>query len=375
MYLTLNQMQNALGDDLTVRFREEIVGGRSVTIVSYMIANDELWNKPLGIEARGVTFDTESGDLISLPFEKFFNVNEKSFTQASLFGDAEITPLDKYDGSMITPVVINGEVFVKTKKSFYSDVAQAAQKNLPENVRDLCIFMSEMNATPIFEYMSPENKVVIDYGNDPKWTLLAARRHEDGEYVNLPSLAGIALVYGVDCVVKNPNDLESCQVHDVLLTAAQIEGVEGWVFQHEGKRYKVKTQWYLDRHRMLDVRERDIAELVLDEKLDDVMPNLIAANVDLEVVHQIEKEVILMLNTVYRVVERAGREAAAIKNKKERAEFVLKNYPRVQKMVFRAAINGDIDDRLVTQWVRDNNLKEFSLRSIGNPKFGNDPDA
>ena len=57
-----------------------------------------------------------------------------------------------------------------------------------------------------------------------------------------------------------------------------IEGKEGWIIQFEnGKMVKLKTPWYIDRHRLFTEdlnRENTLISLILDENIDDVIAQL-----------------------------------------------------------------------------------------------------
>ncbi len=366
MYLSLKDFDH-LRDDQTVRFREEVVDGVPLTIVVYMIANDDLWNKDLGEECRGITFFSETGELASLPFEKFFNVNEKAHTQSHLIEKEEIKfILEKHDGSMITPALINGEVFLKTKKSFFSDVALEAQENMSARVRSLCSAALTSNLCPIFEYTSPDNKVVVDYGDDPNFTLLAIRDMVDGSYLSWDSLVLFAKYYGVDIV---PRVSKFKTVKDLLDVTKTAEGIEGWVVYTDRGRYKVKTQWYMDRHRLIDIRERDIARFVLEETLDDMIPSLIEGEADLEVVRRIEREVATDLSRIMANIELYGSMAKDIPLGKERADWVSANAGVLSKFVHRAARDLENSDESIRDFYRQSHLSNFSLRSIGNPNF------
>jgi tRNA splicing ligase len=101
-----------LRDNKMIAFKTESVAGKDVIIVSYMIGNKELWDDPLARECRGITFDAETGDCICTPFEKFFNVGEREETQEHVLPWNNIKHVyEKRDGSMLTPVLIDGKVF------------------------------------------------------------------------------------------------------------------------------------------------------------------------------------------------------------------------------------------------------------------------
>ena len=120
-----------LREEKSVQFKEEIVDGVSLITVCYMISNDKLWNMPLGRECRGHSFRKDTGEIVSLAYNKFFNISEKEETQLNNINwndDYEAT--SKVDGSLITFALINNKVVCKTKKSYYSDVAILANKFL-----------------------------------------------------------------------------------------------------------------------------------------------------------------------------------------------------------------------------------------------------
>ena len=59
-------------------------------------------------ECRGIIFDTATGEILRRPFHKFFNVNERDETQdhrVDLSRPHAI--LEKLDGSMIAPFIVN----------------------------------------------------------------------------------------------------------------------------------------------------------------------------------------------------------------------------------------------------------------------------
>ena len=86
---------------------------------------------------------------------------------------------------------------------------------------------------------------------------------------------------------------------------------------------KLKTQWYLKRHRaMTFLRERDIAQLVLDEGLDDLKAMLVGEGVNIDEVLQIEarvlhdlREMALNVDVIFAADGHLDRKDFAIKHK------------------------------------------------------------
>lgn len=245
----------------------ETVDGYDFRIISYMVATTELWNYPLCLEARGITFN-HLGYCICRTMEKFFNINENKFTQLHDLDFSGAFAFDKLDGSMVTPVQLDGRLIMKSKKSFYSEVAISATKWLHEhpNYIEFCQHMLDNDITPTFEFMSPEHQIVVEV-QEPTMTLLVARHITTGYYTEYDVLVDLAEHYNVDIVhgelVQNIQQYLDC--------AKTVEGIEGWVFQlASGQRVKLKTEWYLRRHKLTNYHERDIFDMIIDESLDDV---------------------------------------------------------------------------------------------------------
>ena len=280
-----------------ISIKKEIVGGQEFAIVSYIFNDSELWKNPVNLEARGITFDA-NGNIVSRPFEKFFNLNENQFTQ---FKDLDFTDaeyFDKVDGSMITPVVVDGKVYFKTKKSFYSDVAQSCQKDFGNDERYIkfCNVCAEYRITPIFEYTSPMNRVVVDYGTEPKLTLLAIRNNVSGIYIWRDVIVKVRDDYGIPIVEQF--DINSIQ--DIL--SQDIETREGYVIRlKSGQRVKVKFPSYLLKHHTLDrMTKRNIAEMVLEECIDD-FKSLVDPR-HLPMIEEIEARVVKDLEVIEEIV-------------------------------------------------------------------------
>lgn len=66
-------------------------------------------------ECRGLIFDAD-GNLMSRPFHKFFNVNERAETQTHEINMSQPhVIMEKMDGSMIRPILVDGYLRLATK--------------------------------------------------------------------------------------------------------------------------------------------------------------------------------------------------------------------------------------------------------------------
>ena len=279
-----------LRNDKRIRFSEETVNGETLTIVCYMVGDSDLWNIPMATECRGSVFDA-SGKCISRPFHKFFNIGENDNTQLHMLQGKKFEILEKRDGSMLVPVKVKGEIFWKTKKSFYSEVAVEASQNVPENVSIVAKAYLDLGMTPIFEYTSPFNKVVISYGEKPEFVLLAVRDNVTGEYIDHESMMHTIFyrsIPPVKTIEKFDKALEQC-----LEEVDTIKDFEGWCLRDVSTGFycKLKTAWYLFQHRArTELRERDCFDMWENESIDDIKSALSLEGFDLSPIEEIERK-------------------------------------------------------------------------------------
>ncbi len=291
-------------------------------VVSYFIAGDESFDSMIARECRGITFDRD-GKIVCRPLHKFFNVGERQETQINILPwDKVVRVMDKRDGSMINTCIVDGKVLVKTKRSFTSDVAIVAQKwfdahpEYLEFAEDAFI----LGFTPTFEYTSPSNRIVLSYQQE-EMTLLHVRNMVTGEYMSQFQLETLCDLYGMTLV----DSFTVQNISEFLSKAKDTSGIEGWVIQFEdGEMVKLKTEEYLKHHRTITfVRERDIAEMVLDEMIDDVKSSFIERGMSLDKIHVIEHQVMEILHGLQVEVEGFYEEFRNLE-RKEFAQIAMK---------------------------------------------------
>lgn len=113
---------------------------------------------PLLRSCRGLVTDLE-GNIVSHPLLKFHNWEELHPSERPCDGDKiEITL--KMDGSLLIVSRYQGQLIFNTRGSFYSDQAIAAEKLFYELYDPTWI---DEGATYLFEFVSPENKIVVQY--------------------------------------------------------------------------------------------------------------------------------------------------------------------------------------------------------------------
>lgn len=361
---------NHFREHKNIKFKEETVEGKTFVIISYSIADSKFWKENLALETRGITFDKETGDVVSRPFQKFFNIGECFETQPNnLDWNSPYIVTEKKDGSLIVPVVVQENVYFKTKKSFYSNVAIAATNVCPYPVYQLSYHLLNLhNCTPIFEFTSPDNKIVLDYGSEPKFTLLAVRHNDTGEYLSRKDLEELSEKYSVKLIEKVP----SYTYQEIVELMKSERNKEGFVIQflENGLFVKCKTSWYLQLHRInTEIRERDIAEMVISETIDDMKSECSLAGKDIAPLEVIQDQVISELNTINKNLNEAISSIPAcvgLQPDYKSIAIQFKNHPLFALIMSVVRNKKEPDIKLF--WIK-NYLKNYSLRCVYNKSF------
>ncbi len=139
--------------------------------------------KAIRRECRGILFNKD-GSIMARRLHKFFNINERDETQFNKidFNQPHVI-LEKLDGSMITPVVTDAGLRWGTKMGI-TDVSMGAELFVaghPE-YQELAKWCIDNGKTPIFEWISRKQRIVIDYEED-NLVLIAVRDNVTGEYL------------------------------------------------------------------------------------------------------------------------------------------------------------------------------------------------
>jgi RNA ligase len=232
-------------------------------------------------ECRGLIF-AKSGELLARRWAKFFNVNEKSFTQAHLIDwDRPHDILEKLDGSMITPFYAGGTLRWGTKMGI-TDVAAPVEAFVEENFRYVSFAWDVMacGLTPIFEWCSRKQKIVVDYPQDAL-ILTGLRENHDGTLIDRTRMISWAERFGIPVVRALPGSVGN--IETFMAEARDLVGEEGYIIRFDnGHQLKVKGAWYCAIHSTKDKLqfEKDVWALVLNDQMDDAMALMDAADRD-----------------------------------------------------------------------------------------------
>lgn len=228
-------------------------------------------------ECRGIIFDQPTGKIVRRPFHKFFNMNERDETQAHAVSLADKhVILEKLDGSMIAPFIANGNMIWGTKMGA-TDVAKPVEEfvlNNPE-YKKFALWAIGSGMTPIFEWCSRKQKIVLDYADD-RLVLTGMRRMTTGNYFSHAGMKSI--LEGKPIPVVEAFDFsDHSDVNTFIAYTRDLEDREGFIVRYDdGHMIKLKSDWYVQIHKAKEaiLQDRNIVELVLNSTLDDIKAHL-----------------------------------------------------------------------------------------------------
>ena len=251
------------------------------TVINYNVMMADTFDCNIRRECRGIIFDSETGEILRRPFHKFFNVNEREETQDHVVDlSRPHAILEKLDGSMIAPFIVNGKMIWGTKMGA-TDVAKPVEefvKNHPMYA-DFALDALADGDIPIFEWCSRKQRIVLDYPED-RLILTGIRENVSGNYWTHTEMREYAEVFGIPVVrqFEPQTDMKA-----FLEYVSGLEDLEGFIVRFDdGHMLKLKCHWYLQIHKAKEaiLQDRNIVELILDNKLDDVKAHLPAEDRD-----------------------------------------------------------------------------------------------
>ena len=224
----------------------------ALAIFNYNIIAD--FHNPIVQEARGIIIDTERLEVVCWPFRKFGNHTE-GYADEINWANARV--LEKVDGSLIKlwydraadkwQFSTNGTIradgaTVDGKPGLtFLDVIRRA-----DNYGDIPFDRLDRDTTYIFELVSPETKVIIDYGVTTLYHL-GTRSNVTGEErcedIGIKTPASYPITSLADCVAAanalNRNDESAGVTHEGFV-----------VVDDRYHRVKVKSPDYIVMHRL-----------------------------------------------------------------------------------------------------------------------------
>ena len=202
------------------------------------------WDE-ITLNARGHIFNLHTGECVASPFPKFFNLDENNLSGADQFDwDQPYEIFEKMDGWLGVLYRHDGEFHMATRGSFHSPGARSATNQLQQH--DLSCLPDEV--TLCFELIAPEQRIILDYGEKRDLVILAAFNRFTGEEYPRAQVEEWATKTGLSIVPMQAH----MSLEELLRSKKELEHHEGFVIRfHDGRRVKVKTEWYMDLARKL----------------------------------------------------------------------------------------------------------------------------
>ena len=213
-----------------------------------------------------------AGEVISAGFPKFTNYGENPDHFPVPNSLKHCTVVEKLDGSLLIVSKYNGQYILRTRGTVdASTMANGHELEIFKNT--ILSKLADNNDTwdysVLFEWLSPINKIVLNYGDEPSWRLIGFINHINYSLAQQDMLDAMAKKYGFD----RPPTYTFSSVEDLLKDVDQWRGKEGVVVYSKNDQmlHKVKGAWYLALHHMKS--ELSNIEKVIDVWLEQGMPD------------------------------------------------------------------------------------------------------
>ena len=279
------------------------------------------------LQTRGLVADG-SNRIVMLPIGKFFNVAEHEAYEDELgpLPNENYSIYEKKDGSLF--LARNDPeygIVTASRGSFTSEQCQVGTELLSETRFEQ---IANKKSTYIFEVIYPENRIVINHGNEKALYLLAIKDTE--ENYDLPP--GAELTWAQHLGVKAPRTFNFENNSLTALPNFISDDEEGYVIRyHESNvRAKIKGDTYIRLHRiMTQTNPKTIWEWLrdgntIDELIEDVPDEFFewATNVSNKLLSQYS-DILVQAHT-------AENEARGLSTRKEQAELIKNTvYPGI----------------------------------------------
>ena len=240
-------------------------------VIDYILNTPDLFKNEIEKECRGIIFGDDDGKLIARRLHKFFNFNERpesSIENIDFSKDHWI--LEKLDGSMITPFRI-GDRLTWGSKAGETFLTPQIEKFVADHptYRAFAVWCIDNGLTPIFEWCTRQNRIVIDYPED-RLVLIAMRWNDYGDYATYGFMEDYSDIYNIDIVKEYPGNVQNMKAFAEQV--ANMSGIEGFVIRFiDGQMIKIKCAEYIRYHRAKDSinLEKNVVAIIVNNQADD----------------------------------------------------------------------------------------------------------
>lgn len=236
---SMEQLEKAVEDNLVFRSQHPEYP-YSIYKYSQFCTYSGEWND-VTKATRGLILNNETGEIVARPFGKFFNYSEGKTDESLMTGDIHVT--EKLDGSLgISYINPNGDLEISTAGGFQSEQAAHATEIYNERYKDG--WEPREGTTYLWEIIYPENRIVVNYGDEDDIILLGAVDIASGKNYTVDELP--------EWKWKKATTYDGFDSMDKVVNAPERSNAEGYIvhFKDTGARVKFKHEEYVKIHRI-----------------------------------------------------------------------------------------------------------------------------
>lgn len=327
-------------DQENFSIKEGIIGGEIVYLIN-PCARDAKWTNNNLIYRSSIW--NKNGEPVSLSFKKFFNWFERPDLTFTPNNSTNCNIIEKIDGSLLCVSKYKDNLIIRTRGTFDATKLENGHEiellknKYPKAFNNKYIGPYSL----IFEWVTPTNKIILNYGDEPALYFIGMIDHLDYSYIGQKELDLISKEIDVARpIVYNFNSISN-MIDEISLWKGK-EGCCVYCNNDQDIR-KLKSEYYLKLHRLKE--ELGSFEKVVDFYVANNYPsfnesyNIIANTLDFEVAEQCRGDLSRICDA-YKNVEKI---IAAMKNfvdslknlsRKEAAEKIIKNYGQTNRASF-----------------------------------------
>ena len=272
--------------DLTNEYGIDVVEYDDCVLLSYSQIESPKTH-PIVIECRGLILSKDYSEIYCKSFDRFFNYGEVIDLQRDFDFNTSVV-CEKVDGSIIRVYYHpNRGWSVATRKNAFADnltamaldtFESAFYKAVGSKEEFIKVIDEHRDKVFVFEFVSPQNRVVKNYGNGYYAYLLSVFEQKSGNELTTPcQLLDWKTTFQSFDGIKFPKIYDLKSYEDICREFTQMEVTdEGFVvFDTVSKiRVKIKNPSYLNifSHRINGVlTERNIVKLVTENETDEYL--------------------------------------------------------------------------------------------------------
>ncbi len=256
-YITKYTLEMFWLGDISKTYREWENTFSKIGLDKNVVLNELLDSIDYTYKLRGSVFEKMSNrflqdtKVLAYGLGKFQNIQEKPFNdifmeawrQKFCVPKGKVKYYEKFDGSCIYQYKIDGVEYWTTRGSG-QELLEEFNIKIEKAKLNSTLLEVQDGDTIVYELIGKDNKIVVEYKDDLK-LIPIAKCNEIG-------------VTMLQKEIKKPN--------------MSLENIEGYIIQDEtGRLFKMKTKWYLNKHKFLSISDSKIIDAIDNNSIDDLM--------------------------------------------------------------------------------------------------------